>query len=56
VVGIGAGNPEHITVQAISTLNAVDAVFLMDKGDITTGRQLAQGWPGHAGDVVGDAG
>ena len=33
VVGIGAGNPEHITVQAINTLNAVDVVFMMDKGD-----------------------
>ena len=33
VVGIGAGDPEHITVQAISTLNAADAVFMMDKGD-----------------------
>ena len=33
VVGIGAGNPEHITVQAISTLNAVNVVFMMDKGD-----------------------
>jgi precorrin-6A synthase len=33
VVGIGAGNPEHITVQAISTLNAADVVFMMDKGD-----------------------
>jgi precorrin-6A synthase len=33
VVGIGAGNPEHITVQAINTLNTVDVVFLTDKGD-----------------------
>jgi precorrin-6A synthase len=33
VVGIGAGDPEHITVQAISTLNAVDVVFMVDKGD-----------------------
>jgi precorrin-6A synthase len=33
VVGIGAGNPEHVTVQAISTLNAADVVFMMDKGD-----------------------
>ncbi|HUK67708.1 MAG TPA: precorrin-6A synthase (deacetylating) [Streptosporangiaceae bacterium] len=33
VVGIGAGNPEHITVQAISTLNAADVVFMTDKGD-----------------------
>lgn len=33
VVGIGTGNPEHITVQAISTLNATDVVFMMDKGN-----------------------
>jgi precorrin-6A synthase len=33
VIGIGAGNPEHITVQAVNALNAVDVVFLMDKGD-----------------------
>jgi precorrin-6A synthase len=33
VVGIGAGHPGHITVQAISTLNAADVVFMMDKGD-----------------------
>jgi precorrin-6A synthase len=33
VVGIGAGDPEHITVQAINTLNAVDVVFMVDKGD-----------------------
>jgi hypothetical protein len=33
VVGIGAGNPEHITVQAINTLNTVDVVFLTDKGE-----------------------
>jgi precorrin-6A synthase len=33
VVGIGAGNPEHITVQAINTLNTVDVVFMTDKGD-----------------------
>ena len=33
VVGIGSGDPEHITVQAISTLNTVDVVFMVDKGD-----------------------
>src|SRR5580704_14419775 len=40
VVGIGAGNPEHITMQAISTLNAVDVVFMTDKGDAA--RELAE--------------
>ncbi len=27
VIGIGAGNPEHVTVQAIKALNAVDVFF-----------------------------
>jgi precorrin-6A synthase len=33
VVGIGSGNPEHLTVQAINELNATDVVFMMDKGE-----------------------
>jgi precorrin-6A synthase len=33
VVGIGAGDPEQVTVQAINTLNAVDVIFMMDKGE-----------------------
>jgi precorrin-6A synthase len=32
VIGIGAGNPEHVTVQAIKALNAVDVFFVLDKG------------------------
>jgi precorrin-6A synthase len=32
VIGIGAGNPEYVTVQAINALNAVDVFFIMDKG------------------------
>lgn len=32
VIGIGAGNPEHITVQAIKALNRVDVFFILDKG------------------------
>ena len=31
VVGIGAGDPEHLTVQAIGALNAADAIFVIDK-------------------------
>jgi precorrin-6A synthase len=38
VVGIGSGNPEHLTVQAIAELNAADVVFMMDKGE--TGHEL----------------
>ncbi|GAB7529691.1 precorrin-6A synthase (deacetylating) [Pseudomonas sp. 3A(2025)] len=32
IIGIGAGNPEYITVQAVNALNQVDVFFLMDKG------------------------
>jgi precorrin-6A synthase len=32
VIGIGAGNPEHVTVQAIRALNEVDVFFALDKG------------------------
>ena len=33
VIGIGSGNPEHVTVQAINAMNDVDVFFVMDKGD-----------------------
>ena len=33
VIGIGAGNPEYITVQAINALNAADVFFVIDKGE-----------------------
>ena len=32
VIGIGAGNPDYITVQAINALNEVNVFFVMDKG------------------------
>lgn len=32
VIGIGAGDPEHLTIQAVKALNRLDVVFLMDKG------------------------
>jgi precorrin-6A synthase len=32
IIGIGAGNRDHITVQAIKALNEVDVFFAMDKG------------------------
>lgn len=34
VVGMGAGDPEQITVQAVSVLNTVDVVFVLDKGEV----------------------
>ncbi len=33
LIGIGAGNPEFVTVQAVRVLNEVDVVFLVDKGE-----------------------
>ena len=32
IVGIGTGNPEHLTVQAINALNRADRLFIPDKG------------------------
>lgn len=32
IIGIGAGDPDYLTVQAIKALNRVDAFFLIDKG------------------------
>lgn len=32
VIGIGAGNPDYITMQAVKALNRTDVFFLMDKG------------------------
>src|ERR1700761_1014645 len=32
VIGIGAGDPEHVTVQAINALNRVDVFFVLEKG------------------------
>ncbi|MFL9994979.1 precorrin-6A synthase (deacetylating) [Paraburkholderia sediminicola] len=32
IIGIGAGNPEYLTVQAINALNEADVFFVMDKG------------------------
>lgn len=33
VIGIGAGNPDHLTLQAIEALRRSDAVLALDKGD-----------------------
>jgi precorrin-6A synthase len=32
LIGIGAGNPDYITLQAVTALQQVDVVFLTDKG------------------------
>jgi precorrin-6A synthase len=33
IIGIGAGDPDYITVQAVKALNAVDVFFVIDKGE-----------------------
>ena len=35
LIGIGTGNPEHVTIQAIRALNAADVIFMLDKGEAT---------------------
>ena len=32
LIGIGAGDPEHVTMQAVRALNEVDVFFVLDKG------------------------
>jgi precorrin-6A synthase len=32
IIGIGAGDPEYVTVQAINAMNRADVFFVMDKG------------------------
>jgi precorrin-6A synthase len=32
IIGMGAGHPEHITIQAINALRRVDVLFIIDKG------------------------
>ena len=35
VIGVGAGDPEHVTVQAINALNEADVLFVIDKSHRT---------------------
>lgn len=35
IIGIGAGDPDQVTVQAVEALNRVDVFFLIDKGPDT---------------------
>jgi precorrin-6A synthase len=32
IIGIGAGDPEYVTMQAVNALNQVDVFFIMEKG------------------------
>jgi precorrin-6A synthase len=33
IIGIGAGNPDYVTMQAVKAMNAVDVFFFLDKGE-----------------------
>lgn len=33
MIGIGAGDPDQLTLQAVKALNRVDVFFLLDKGE-----------------------
>lgn len=33
MIGIGAGDPEYVTVQAVNALNAAEVFFVVDKGE-----------------------
>ncbi len=35
VIGIGVGDPDYLTIQAINALNTVDVFFVLDKGPAT---------------------
>jgi precorrin-6A synthase len=35
VIGIGAGHPDHVTLQAVAAMNRVDVFFTIDKGEAT---------------------
>jgi len=37
VIGIGAGHPDHLTLQAVKALNRADVFFLFDKGPAKQG-------------------
>ena len=36
VIGIGVGDPDQLTVQAVQALNRTDVFFVMDKGPAKT--------------------
>ncbi|MCO5090824.1 precorrin-6A synthase (deacetylating) [Bosea sp. (in: a-proteobacteria)] len=37
IIGIGAGNPEHMTLEGIAALNRADVLFIPDKGEEKAG-------------------
>src|ERR1700682_2180746 len=36
IIGIGAGDPGYVTMQAVDALNRVDVFFILDKGPSKT--------------------
>ena len=42
IIGIGAGDPEQITMQAIKALNQADVFFVVDKGDVKKDLMMAR--------------
>lgn len=42
LIGIGAGNPEHMTLQAIQAMRDTDVFFMLDKRDETADLNLAR--------------
>ncbi|MGZ0152194.1 precorrin-6A synthase (deacetylating) [Kribbella sp. WER1] len=34
VIGVGAGDPEQVTMQGVSALNRADVLFVLDKGEV----------------------
>ena len=41
MIGVGAGDPEYMTVQAVRALNALDVLYVLDKGDELTALRRA---------------
>lgn len=37
IIGIGAGDPDYLTIQAVKALQSTDVFFLVDKGDEKSG-------------------
>jgi precorrin-6A synthase len=37
IIGIGAGDPDYVTMQAVKALNQVDVFFILDKGEEKSG-------------------
>lgn len=48
LIGVGAGDPEQLTLQAVSALRTVDVVFVVDKSDPGS----PDGRPGHVDELA----